>query len=263
MKKTIAFLLALILMGCCASALAGCELHPEAEDYEQNYYFEVKPWNENFHIYLHSFDVFCAECHAWVDGGDYEVLVEHDFRGDRCTDCDYVKNNQQPSPEELMKKARQRITADPAAFDGKTASVIHDGNLRAQANGQSEIAGKVLPGEEYKIATWQADEKENIWLQIEYGAGYAWVSASLVEISGENALTWGGEYYIDRMCGIKVSSGRARLAPGTEYPVVGYVSYGQTYKIRDCKPAADNTLWFMIRLEGKDAWISSTLADIY
>ena len=60
---------------------------------------------------------------------------------------------------------------------------------------------------------------------------------------------------------ITTSSGNARSGPGAEYSQVGYVSYGEVYKVYETRRATNGVTWFKIWVNGRYGWISSGLTD--
>lgn len=176
-----------------------------------------------------------------------------------CIYCDYALSSL-PSSEALQREAFQRITEDPEDIIGKTALVIHNGNIRAEASVFSADLGAVIANDELKILNYVLDGND-VWLEIKHGVGTAWISAGLVRISGANALdNEYADFYVGRTCSIKVSSGRARFAPDKNSPVVEYVSYAERYTILACETSTDDTLWFKIMKDGNLCWISSGIA---
>lgn len=66
---------------------------------------------------------------------------------------------------------------------------------------------------------------------------------------------------IGSTCHIVVSSGNARLGPGVEYPLEGYVHEGEWYIILDTAKASNGVTWYMILLDDICCWISSGLTS--
>lgn len=265
MKKTCCFFLILVLaISSSTAALAGCSEHPRAEEYHRSYFLHFTPWNANYHQAVYADDMVCLECDAWVSGGDYSELAPHVFTGNTCTSCGYVRTDTTPSHESLQRAIYQRITQNPNEIIGKTATVIHSGNVRASTSAYADIVGTVLPKDEFQVRDYLVVDSDHVWLQIRYGSGNAWISASLVEIStaAVSAESSGIEHFIGRMCTITVSGGRARVAPGTQNPVIDTVSHGQSYKILDTQYASNGTLWFQIQTDDALCWISSGIAEV-
>lgn len=166
--------------------------------------------------------------------------------------------------EELQLEAIQRINKDGDKIIGKRAIVQHYGNLRATADKYSDSVGKANHEDEYLIVDYTFVDGK-VWLKVVYGSNLAWISASLVEISGANAIDISDpyrDYYVGKICRIIVNSGRARMQPDVEAPIVEYVGFGEKYTILAIGNAPDNTLWFQIMKDGNRCWISSALASI-
>lgn len=262
MKKYWILLAALVMTLACTTALAGCSEHPDAGEYEHSFFSHEEQWNENYHICYYYDGILCFACGREISGGDYSYLEPHEFNGgSKCIFCGYVDSGK-PTPEALQRLAFQRVTSNPVDILNKTATVVHDGNVRADAGADYEAIGSVLPDETYKIKDYLVVNGDHVWLQIEYGAGDAWVSAGLVSISGGETVKGDADLYIGRTCKIKVSSGRARITPGTDGTVIDYVRYGETYTVLAAEYVADGTLWFQIETSDGACWISSGLVNI-
>lgn len=263
MKKLFVFVLALVLgLSAASVAMAGCAKHPDAYD-SYHPYTEYRDWSASHHKTLWDDVVFCGECDEVVSYDWGESLDPHDYYNGYCQWCGH-RENDVPSYEELQAEALQRITEDPEGIAGKMSIVMHNGNVRAEASNESADLGAVTAGNEHEIVGYQIAEENRIWLEIKYLDGTAWISASLARISGDHVLD--GEFaavYIGRTCKIKVSSGRARVAPGKKNPEIAYVHHEEKYVIQDAQAASDGTLWFQIKVDGTDCWISSGLADVY
>lgn len=262
MKKVLVFLLLLTFgLSAASVAMAGCANHPDAyENYHPT--TEYQDWSAEHHKVLWDDTVFCSECGEVISNDWGEDLESHNFVNGTCWCCGHVESNG-PSYEELQAAAQKRVTEDGENIPGKTAIIIHNGNLRAAASKDSADLGAVISGDEYEIVSYQISADNTVWLEIKYLDGTAWVSASLAKISGDTALYDYAEFYVNRTCRIKVSSGRGRIAPGTKNPIVAYVRYNEKYTILDCQPAADDTLWFKIKVDRTECWISSSLAELY
>ena len=262
MKRVILILTAIAL---CMSAAATAEdnVCPHTNIYEWIEGMVYEKWSSINHKVIYGVNVECEDCGTWLDWYGEGYFEAHDFSGNVCLYCEYNRVADLPTPEALQQQALQRITEDPDGIAGKTATVIHNGNLRAKTDQNSTDLGAVVKGEEYEILSYLIVENQFVWLEVKYNIGSAWISASLVEISGKNTVDDSyADYYIGQMCTIKVSSGRARLAPDKDAPVVGYVHYWEKYKILDCQAADDGTLWFQIKVDNQEGWISSGLADV-
>lgn len=171
-----------------------------------------------------------------------------------------------PSEEELELEAAQRINEDGDKIIGKRAVVHHYGDLRIEPDKYSASVGKSQQGAEYLIAGYTFVDGK-VWLRVIYGNELAWISANLVEISGGGDAVIEGDdpyrdYYVGKTCRIIVNSGRARMAPDVDAPIIEYVGYNEKYTIIAVESAPDNTLWFRINKDGNLCWISSGIATI-
>lgn len=261
MKKCIIGLLVCVL---CLSVGAMAEGNncSHANTYEYMAGMIYEQWSSANHQVLYEVNVVCEDCNAWLDMYPEGFLQAHEFQNNKCVYCGFSKSDV-PSYEELQAAAQKRVTENGEGIPGKTAVVIHNGNLRAAASKDSADLGAVITDDEYEIVSYQISADNTVWLEIKYLDGTAWISASLAKISGDAALYDYAEFYVDRTCKIKVSSGRGRIAPGTKSPVIAYVKFNEKYTILDCQPASDDTLWFKIKVDGTECWISSSLAEIY
>ncbi len=167
-----------------------------------------------------------------------------------------------PTSDELQIEALRFIAKSPDEIVGKRALVMHIGNIRTAPNGRAPIICASRLDEEHPIISYTIEDGE-VWLEIQFGNSTAWISADLVRISGQDTANpeFAG-YYENRVCRITVTSGRARMKPGVEYPVLAYVGLGEEYTILDTSTAADNTLWYMILADDCICWISSGIASI-
>lgn len=163
------------------------------------------------------------------------------------------------SEEELALEAIQRINKDGEKIIGKRAIVQHYGNLRASANKYSASVGTVAHEDEYLIVGYDIVVGK-AWLKVVYGSNIAWISASLVEISG--GFDKPGDDQIGMRCRIIVNSGRARMRADVDSPIVEYVRYNEEYRINDVDEAPDGTTWFQITVDGNRCWVSSSLVAV-
>lgn len=163
--------------------------------------------------------------------------------------------------EELALEAIQRINKDGDGIIGKRAIVQHYGNLRTSANKYSTSVGTVAHEDEYLIVGYDIVDGK-AWLKVVYGNNIAWISASLVEISGGGEAVIDGDdkyrdSYVGKTCRVIVNSGRARMSPDVDSPIVEYIRYNEKYTVLNVASAPDNTLWFQIRVDGYLCWVSS------
>ena len=163
------------------------------------------------------------------------------------------------SEEELALEAIQRINKDGEKIIGKHAIVQHYGTLRASANKYSASVGTVAHEDEYLIVGYDIVDGK-AWLKVVYGSNIAWISASLVEISG--GFDKPGDDQIGMRCRIIVNSGRARMRADVDSPIVEYVRYNEEYRINDVDEAPDGTTWFQITVDGNRCWVSSSLVAV-
>lgn len=271
MKRTLCFILTLLLAASIPLVSFAmdysCEYHPNASLVSRETVSCVQEYIENssHHRKVWSKDYYCSICGEWASGivllDEYEP---HHFVGNTCTDCGYRRDNKL-TQEELQAKAIQRINKDGNTIIGKQAIVQHVGNLRYEANKYADSYRAVAEEESFEILSYTF-VNGNVWLEVRCGNSSAWISASLVEISGEGAGGTGSEEidrtYIGMRCRITVSSGRARMGIGTDYPIVEYVGYNDEFTILDIGYANDGTLWFQIRKDGNRCWISSGIATV-
>ncbi len=61
---------------------------------------------------------------------------------------------------------------------------------------------------------------------------------------------------------IITSSGRARAGAGTEYQQLGTVLYGEKYEVLETKAGSGGLVWYRIRVNGQDEWISAGIAAL-
>ncbi len=260
MKKMLVLLLVLSMsLPCFATAEGGSCPHTHTYEWIEGMVYEQ--WSSSNHQVLYGVNVQCEDCGAWLDWYGEGFFQSHSFYNGACEYCGYEKNDI-PTPDELQREAFLRITSNGTSILGKTATVIHDGNVRANPGSDAEIVGSVLPDEQYLIEDYEITNGDHVWLLVQYGTGYSWVSAGLVTISGAQTVKGDADLYVGRSCTVKVSSGRGRLTPGTDGTVIDYVGYGDTYTIIDSEYVADGTLWLQIKTSNGACWISSGLVDI-
>ena len=158
--------------------------------------------------------------------------------------------------EELQIEAIQRINRDGNGIIGKYSVVQHYCNLRTSASKYASVAGQSIKDDEYLILGYTFVDG-NAWLNVLYLNQPAWISASLVEISGG----YDEHPCIGCVVEITVNSGCARMQPDRNSPIVEYVRYGQEYTVLNFAIASDNTNWFQISKGGNLCWISSGIVD--
>lgn len=175
-----------------------------------------------------------------------------------------IFDTETPTEEELALDAVQRINEDGDKIIGKRAVAQHYGDIRTEPDEYAASVGKSQQGEEYLIVGYTFVDNA-VWLRVLYGNELAWISASLAEISGGGEAVIDGDdpyrdYYVGRTCRIIVNSGRARMQPDVDAPIIEYVGYDEKYTILAVESAPDNTLWFKINKDGNMCWISSGIA---
>jgi hypothetical protein len=134
--------------------------------------------------------------------------------------------------------------------------VQHYGNLRDSASKYANNVGQSIKDDEYLILGYTFVDG-NAWLNVLFRNQPAWISASLVEISGGYSKA----PCIGCVVKITVNSGRARMQPDKDSAIVEYVRYGEQYTIRDAAKAPDDTWWYQISKGGNLCWISSGIVD--
>lgn len=164
-----------------------------------------------------------------------------------------------PTEEELALEAVQRINKDGDSIIGKRAVVQHYGNIRIEPGKYELIVGKSVQGDEYLIVGYQIVDGA-AWLRVIYGDDIAWISASLVEISGGGDKP--GRDQIGMRCRVIVNSGRARMRADVSSPIIEYVGYNEEFRINDVALAPDGTTWFQITKDGHLCWISSGIVEV-
>ncbi len=271
MKRTLSFILTLLLVGSIpTAAFAGyshCDYHPDAPKVWHDEIHYVNDVGDYAHRKVWCHWNTCSVCDDYIGtGGDVyrEEIEPHSIVGSTCIDCGFRRDNKL-TQEELQVKAIQRVNKDGDKIIGKKAIVQHAGHLRYSASKYAASCCQVNEKEEFEIKGYTYED-ENIWLEVSCGNTSAWISASLVEISGEGDDGTGNEeidrLYVGMRCRITVSSGRARMGIGTDYPIVEYVGYNDEFTILDVGYASDDTLWFKINKDGNMCWISSGIATI-
>ena len=159
----------------------------------------------------------------------------------------------------LKVKAIQRINKDGDKIIGKQAIVQYAGNLRYEANKYADSFRTVAEEESFEILSYTF-VNGNAWLKVRCGNSSAWISASLVEISGKGDKP--GEDQIGMRCRIIVNSGRARMRADVDSPIVEYVRYNEEYRINDVAKAPNGITWFQISVDGNRCWVSSTIVAV-
>ena len=144
-------------------------------------------WSTTNHQVLYGVNVECEDCGTWLDWYGEGYFEAHEFSGNKCVYCGYVRDGG-PTAEDLQAAAKKRVTEDGENIPGKTAVIIHNGNLRAAASKDSADLGAVIADDEYTIVSYQISADNTVWLEIKYLDGTAWISASLAQISGDTAL---------------------------------------------------------------------------
>lgn len=269
MKRTLSFILTLLLVvSVPTSSFAfteGCDYHPGIR-LTPHSYVSYSQEDSTYHLISWCTDYYCSICGRCVNGlVDIQKTEPHSFSGNTCTLCGYRRSGTSttttlPTPEELQMEAIQLINKIGDQVIGRSAKILYAGNVRARANRNSAVIGSVYIDEEYEIIDYDFGTSNSVWLQVKHRNQYGWISASLVEISrGDIRNPW-DEWYIGQTCRITTSSGRARMAPGTSYPIVEYVGRNEEYTILDVGYAPDSTLWFQIQKDGNLCWISSGIA---
>lgn len=221
--------------------------------------------DETYHLYYEFSEPYCRVCGDYVGtGGDiyFEEYEKHTFRNNTCTKCGYSRgtgNAEQekdiPSGNELQAQAYQMGDK----LIGAMAKCVYGGNIRQEPSEYAYRVGKIQADDTYKILDYEVTSSypTSVWLKIDYGYTYAWVSASLMQITGANGY---GGYASGGMTGqivrIHVSSGRARTNPGSNYPIIEYVGRGEEYTVLDSEYINGN-LWYKIKKDQHYCWISS------
>lgn len=265
MKRTLCFIL-LLAISIPTISFAGyshCDYHPDAPKvwHDEIHYVDDVSDSEHRKVWCHWYT--CSVCDDYIGtGGDIyrEEYESHSFFGNACIDCGHHRDNT-PTQDELQAEAIQRINKDGDKIIGKQAIVQHVGNLRYEANKYADSFRTVAEEESFEILSYTF-VNGNAWLKVRCGNSSAWISASLVEISGggEAVIDGGDKYrdtYIGRTCRVIVNSGRARMSADVNAPIVEYIRYNEKYTVLNVASAPDNTLWFQIRVDGNLCWVSS------
>ena len=274
MKRTLWFILTLLLvLGIPTVSLAGdnynyCERHPNAPQILHDEIQYADNWGDYEHLKCWCSWYTCSVCDVYIGtGADIyrEEMEPHSFSGNTCTICGYRCSgtstaNTLPTSEELQMEAIQLINQMGDQIIGRRAKILYAGNVRAYANRNSTVIGSVYIDEEYEVLSYDFGASNSVWLKIKHQNRDGWISASLVRISDAPGRNPWDEWYIGQTCRITTSSGRARLAAGTDYPIVEYVGRNEAYTVLDIDYASDGTLWFQIMKDGNLCWISSGLA---
>ena len=263
MKRSLCFILILLLaISIPTISFAGyshCDYHPDAPKvwHDEIHYVDDVSDSEHRKVWCHWYT--CSVCDDYIGtGGDIyrEEYEPHSFFGNTCIDCGYRRDNT-PTQDELQAEAIQRINKDGDKIIGMQAIVKHAGNLRCEANKYADSFRKVAEEESFEIQSYTF-VNGNAWLKVRCGNSSAWISASLVEISGEGDKP--GE--IGMRCRIIVNSGRARMKADVDSPIVEYVRYNEEYRINDVAKAPNGITWFQISVDGNRCWVSSTIVAV-
>ena len=146
---------------------------------------------------------------------------------------------------------------------GSMAKVLHAGNVRSSAASYADVVGKVYLDETYEILEFSRTYDGSVWYKIYSGAQQGWVSAGLVEVLPISSTNGGVmQHLVGRRVTIKVGSGNLRSEPGTASAKVGIVRRGKTYSIKDCGYDQSGYLWYKIRVDYVDGWVSAGIVDI-
>ena len=271
MKKILCFVLILLFtISIPTISFAGyshCDYHPDAPKvwHDEIHYVDDVSDSEHRKVWCHWYT--CSVCDDYIGtGGDIyrEEYEPHSFFGSACIDCGHHRDNT-PTQDELQAEAIQRINKDGDKIIGMQAIVKHAGNLRCEASKYADSFRKVAEEESFEIQSYTF-VNGNAWLKVRCGNSSAWISASLVEISGKGDDSTGNpgvdQQYIGMRCRVIVNSGRARMGAGTEYPIIEYIGYNDEFRINDVGYASDGTLWFQIMKDGNRCWVSSTLVAV-
>ena len=222
--------------------------------------------NSQGHYYYCVKEPRCSSCGVPV--GDYEFVFEtfeehaFDYYGE-CYQCGYVQKStstlKPPSSSELQAQAYQMGDK----MIGATAKCVYGGNIRQEPSEYAYRVGKIQVDDTYQILDYEVTSSypTSVWLKINYGYSDAWVSASMMQITGASGSSGNGTGMIGRVVRINVSSGRARTNPGTNYPIIEYVDEGEVYTVLDCQTASNGTIWYKIKKDENFCWISSGIAD--
>lgn len=260
MKRTLCFILTLLLVVSIPTiSFAGnyeCDYHPGASLTPHDY-VAYSQEDSSYHLKSWCTDYYCSICGRNVTGlAGIQEMEPHSFFGNACIDCGYRRNNK-PTQEDLQAEAIQRINKDGDKIIGMQAIVKHAGNLRCEANKYADSFRTVAEEESFEILSYTF-VNGNAWLKVRYGNSSAWISASLVEISGKGDKP--GE--IGMRCRIIVNSGRARMRADVDSPIVEYVRYNEEYRINDVAKAPNGITWFQISVDGNRCWVSSTIVAV-
>lgn len=226
---------------------------------------------DTYHEYYDYYYNACRNCGIRVPEPNTLPMIlplfqeAHTYSGDVCTKCKY--NRITGETESVAKDYSYENSLQEDAYQmrdrliGSIATVVNEGNIRQRPDKESERLGKAFVGDIYTILDYQValSSRTSVWLKVQYGHAYGWLSASLVEISENDGSTPGG--IVGSQVSITLTLGRTRRGAGTSYPKTGYVRQGEVYTVLDSKAASDGVLWYKIEKNGQYHWISSGITE--
>lgn len=89
-----------------------------------------------------------------------------------------------------------------------------------------------------------------------------WIRAEVASFSGpiqDDDLT----KYIGKRIMIHQAQGNARSGPGTEYPYLTSVHYGEYYTVLDAQMSSIGVVWLKLKVQYVECWVSSRMCTVY
>lgn len=268
MKKIIKSLALVLVTAMLLPGVAGaCISHPCGCDADCYTVYPVH-WemNETSHILLEEQKTYCSNCNQLVGQGSTVPLTPgmgwepHTFAGDTCTQCGYTKPAKKtpPSMQELQNEALN-MGSDVI---GKWVTIVRSGHIFREPDDDSQTMRNANENASYKVIDYQEKARDKAWFKIEFDSKEGWISAGIAQINKVDGETGSTEGLIGGVCKITYVSANARAGAGVEYHKIATVYQNETYEILDVAYASTGTIWYKIRRNNRECWVSSGISKV-
>ena len=171
------------------------------------------------------------------------------------------------------------ITPVPVMADGDlTGRVVSLGgdflNVRAEASSDSQWKGYLRENESVPVLSYEYDEEGNIWYEIEFGSGPAFVIGDYISLEEDNTAdiiddngssyneSHGSFYTSGTVYGLDGNMLNVRSGAGTDYSKYGTYTEGAKIDITGTAYDGEGSLWYEISYNGAPAYVYGAYVNL-
>lgn len=280
----VAFGIALLLVLAASAAMAetgACPLHPNAE-------VVLVPTTEyacvdsGKHCAYSWNEMFCAECGNYLGEDKVHITVSdsesHSFDSKAvCAQCGFnMSLNRQRSQIDgiAINDMQMMAKAIGRSAIGGTLEVLGDSvNVRAEYNAASKVLTAAYYGDVLKIQNYALDYDGNVWYSVRVKDVTGWINANLVKVTpNPNPVVYMyeteqtpaeiGAAAIGGTLEVLDMNVNVRTDHNATSKVIASVPAGARIAILDYAEDDDGNVWYGVRVNRKNGWISANLVRV-